>query len=286
MEGVELLFEKAVVYDEKGFCRHRNIGDMVWFNSDPNIFYRASMEDKAIVSRLGDKIWLYAVMDGHGGVNAAEYLSKNVSDEILKQLRNNSKKEKDGYLLIPSHVKNIIFQSFLELDYSWFSENRGDPSGTTFTGVLITSNSLYSINLGDSRTVMESENYIYSTIDQKPSDECEKDRIYKAGSFISKGRVGGILALSRAIGDNEFKVTSRSNEYAGINAPVSPIPVVKSHIIVGDEKIIIACDGIFDVMDNYEALQIGTNSNNGCELMKEAKKRITTDNISAMYVKL
>mmetsp|Transcript_17267 Transcript_17267/g.29077 ORF Transcript_17267/g.29077 Transcript_17267/m.29077 type:complete len:89 (-) Transcript_17267:470-736(-) len=39
------------------------------------------------------------------------------------------------------------------------------------------------------------------TIDHKPEDPIELDRIAKAGSFLRNGRVNGNLNLSRAIGD-------------------------------------------------------------------------------------
>lgn len=43
------------------------------------------------------------------------------------------------------------------------------------------------------------------TIDHKPDNEKEKERIKKAGGTISMGRVNGNLNLSRALGDLEFK---------------------------------------------------------------------------------
>ena len=41
--------------------------------------------------------------------------------------------------------------------------------------------------------------------DHKPDDEKERDRIIKAGGYISDGRINGNLNLSRAIGDLEYK---------------------------------------------------------------------------------
>jgi serine/threonine protein phosphatase PrpC len=41
--------------------------------------------------------------------------------------------------------------------------------------------------------------------DNKPDNENEKRRIQSAGSNVSNGRVDGSLAVSRAIGDWEFK---------------------------------------------------------------------------------
>lgn len=43
------------------------------------------------------------------------------------------------------------------------------------------------------------------SIDHKPDDDQEKNRITKAGGDVWEGRVNGNLNLSRAIGDLEYK---------------------------------------------------------------------------------
>ena len=41
--------------------------------------------------------------------------------------------------------------------------------------------------------------------DHKPDNASELARIQRAGGFVEEGRVNGMLALSRALGDFEYK---------------------------------------------------------------------------------
>lgn len=69
----------------------------------------------------------------------------------------------------------------------------------------------------------------------------EKARICAAGGFVDFGRVNGNLALSRAIGDFEFKKNANLSPEHQI---VTAYPDVVGHdISEDDEFLVIACDG-------------------------------------------
>lgn len=69
----------------------------------------------------------------------------------------------------------------------------------------------------------------------------EKARITAAGGFVDFGRVNGNLALSRAIGDFEFK---KSPELAPEQQIVTAYPDVVVHEMGDDDEfLVIACDG-------------------------------------------
>lgn len=69
----------------------------------------------------------------------------------------------------------------------------------------------------------------------------EKARISAAGGFVDFGRVNGNLALSRAIGDFEFK---KSADLAPEQQIVTAFPDVVTHdVSEDDEFLVIACDG-------------------------------------------
>lgn len=72
-------------------------------------------------------------------------------------------------------------------------------------------------------------------------DAGEKARISAAGGFVDFGRVNGNLALSRAIGDFEFK---KSADLAPEQQIVTAFPDVVTHdVSEDDEFLVIACDG-------------------------------------------
>ena len=68
--------------------------------------------------------------------------------------------------------------------------------------VLVTPTTIYCANAGDSRAVAcVNGKAVELSRDHKPMDPGELDRINKAGSIVSDGRVNGGLNLSRALGD-------------------------------------------------------------------------------------
>lgn len=70
----------------------------------------------------------------------------------------------------------------------------------------------------------------------------EKARISAAGGFVDFGRVNGNLALSRAIGDFEFK---KSAELSPEQQIVTAFPDVTVHELTDDDEfLVIACDGM------------------------------------------
>lgn len=82
-----------------------------------------------------------------------------------------------------------------------------DSIGCTSNVIMIKDdNKLIIANAGDSRCVLARKGTaIPLSFDHKPDNEIEKNRIHKAGSTITEGRVDGNLNLSRAIGDLRYK---------------------------------------------------------------------------------
>lgn len=97
-----------------------------------------------------------------------------------------------------------------------------------------TSRVLYVANAGDARGVLCRDGQaVRLTYDHKGSDRQEAKRIMDAGGFVMSGRVNGVLAVTRSLGDPSMK------EFV-VGAPYTTRTVLGGH----DEFLILACDGV------------------------------------------
>ncbi|UKJ90778.2 protein phosphatase 2C-like protein [Theileria orientalis] len=108
-------------------------------------------------------------------------------------------------------------------------------------------------NAGDSRCVLSRNKMaVPLSVDHKPTDEPELNRIKNAGGYVINGRVDGNLNLSRSLGDLSFKLDNSlsSREQKIISFPdVKILPLTKE-----DEFLILACDGIWDCKSNQQVV--------------------------------
>lgn len=116
---------------------------------------------------------------------------------------------------------------------------------------MVLGNKLYVANAGDSRCVVcRDGEAVDMSIDHKPEDDIELDRIIKAGGKVSRdGRVNGGLNLSRAIGDLGYK----QNKALGVKEQmITAFPDVKTLTINPDTDkfMVLACDGIWNFMSS------------------------------------
>ena len=154
-----------------------------------------------------------------------------------------------------------------ELDDDDFEELAPSPSGATGTDdwngpqagatsvvVCIRGDKAYCANAGDSRAVFSRKGGVAVDMshDHKPTNASERERIQAAGGFVSEGRVNGSLALSRALGDFEYK--GNKNLPPDEQAVTAHPDVKEFQLEDGDEFMILACDGIWDVMTSQKCV--------------------------------
>lgn len=93
---------------------------------------------------------------------------------------------------------------------------------------------LYCANAGDARGVLcRNGKAVRLTYDHKGSDRQEAKRITDAGGFVLSGRVNGVLAVTRSLGDSSMK------EFV-VGAPYT----TETELCDEDEFLILACDGV------------------------------------------
>jgi protein phosphatase 2C family protein 2/3 len=262
------------------------------------------MEDAHVAlpkGQLAPGLAFFGLFDGHGGELAAKtaaegkqcgtFLHGKVIEPIHKRL-----------LQARSTGRYRFIDAFTSFDKD-FREN-GDNSGSTAVVALIdterysNTDVLYIGWVGDSRAVLvdNAGNVVYETKDHKIDDPSEAARLKEAGAVIQFWgahripRIAG-LAIPRALGDRSVKALA-SYEAHG-NDVITAVPdVERINLSPEHQFMILACDGVWDVMESqdaativHEALRNGLTLEAAAQRVRdEAYKRGSTDNISVMVV--
>lgn len=225
--------------------------------------WRVEMEDShSAVTRLSDdfKDWsFFAVFDGHCGSNVSAHCAQNllptiIETEDFKKLSPHSAEPVEGENNIISIIRRAIHAGFLQLDATMRQMpdvvNGDDKSGSTAVCTLISPTHFYIANCGDSRAVLcRQGSPAVCTLDHKPTVPAEKKRIQDAGGSVMIHRVNGSLAVSRALGDFEYKSVEGRGPTEQLVSPAPEI-FVEQRKPEEDEFLVLACDGIWDVMSN------------------------------------
>lgn len=214
--------------------------------------WRMEMEDAHVcLTDFGMENWsFFGVFDGHAGPKVAEYCSKNLLDKILSCYKES--KEEDDL----ERMKDSIRSGFLKMDIDLRGQspwsNGEDHSGTTAICAMISPTHIFWANCGDSRGLLcRSDGIEFATTDHKPFNMTEKDRIEKAGGTVMMQRVNGTLAVSRALGDFDYKRNAGIDDTEQLVSPEPDVTII-NRSEQDDEFILLACDGIYDVMSNDE----------------------------------
>ena len=219
--------------------------------------WRMEMEDAHVcTTEFKLKNWsFFGVFDGHAGSKVSLYCADNLLACILQCLEKNYG-VKDDYSV--TEIEHAMHDGFIQMDSQLLEhptwKNGDDHSGTTAIVVMISPTHIIWANCGDSRGLFCRSNELnFATSDHKPVNVTEKTRIEKAGGTVMMQRVNGTLAVSRALGDFAYK---RDGNLQPIEQLVSPEPDLTSidRESDNDEFLVLACDGIYDVMSNNDVL--------------------------------
>ena len=291
---------------------------------------------------------LFAVFDGHGTSYASEYVARHFistfcnqpsfveySSRFLERSKKCNNKLLDRNI---SLLEDAINSTMLTLDGKLLeeivsktnntdmgnsvNENEGvfeySDAGTTAIIVILTPRDILCANLGDSRAILQrsrsgtNDSTITLSMDHKPYKESEEARIRRAGGVLLGGKIEARLAVSRALGDFDFKHKLSVFRAAGIfirenvsgmddyvtpeSQMVSSVPeiTVIRREALSDKFLVIASDGIWDVLSNEKCINLlasifvrrGQSIALACEdLLDQCYTRGSLDNMTAILIR-
>lgn len=209
----------------------------------------------------------FGVYDGHGGYQVADYCRdrlhfalaeeiERIKDELCKRNTGEGRQvqwEKvftSCFLTVDGEIEGKIGRAAAVGSSDMVLEAvASETVGSTAVVALVCSSHLVVSNCGDSRAVLyRGKEAMPLSVDHKPDREDEYARIENAGGKVIQwqgARVFGVLAMSRSLGDRYLK------PYVIPEPEVTFMPRSRE-----DDCLIIASDGLWDVMSNQEVCEV------------------------------
>ena len=268
---------------------------------------RKTMEDSHLIALQAacddggeptPSVGFFSVFDGHGGDECALYCSERMFPVLLSHMPELPGRNEMAEL---DDLETALRESYVEVEKEFIAmaEKKNLDPGSTAVSALIHGNKLVVANVGDSEAVLSrAGKAVNLTVIHNPAkNPAEGERIEAMGGRIYKNRVAlhnvppqlCSIAVSRAFGDVIFKHTP-SGELSGLTADPDSTGLL---IEPSDEFLILACDGVWDVMTHDDALTLVSDdlAANGFdpqhaveELVEAAYRAGSTDNITALVV--
>eukprot|EP00798_Chlamydomonas_sp_ICE-L_P005307 gene5307-18551_t len=209
---------------------------------------------------------VFMVCDGHAGVDAAAFVSKNFLRLLTNKLPAklppiNKTAEVEAFA---EHLRKALCETFVRLDSEW--SKSGHTAGTTVTAVVTTGWLVTVANTGDSAAIIDTGSTIVEVTRSHRihTNTEEQARLRAAGCNLAslgfhlqgpaKAKEKGVgpmriwpggLCVSRSIGDLD----------AG--KEVVPVPHIRQFLVpVNGARLVIASDGLWDVLSCAKAARL------------------------------
>ncbi|KAG8375098.1 hypothetical protein BUALT_Bualt10G0065000 [Buddleja alternifolia] len=214
---------------------------------------RRVMEDAVTVAPpgwLAGEYYFFAAYDGHGGAKVVETCGERLHKYLGKH-KEKAKKVPEENL----DWEKVMAECFSSMDEEFGENMSRDESeqteaerimGSTAVVVLVGKEEVVVANCGDSRAVLCRGGVAMPLSSDRKLDRAdEKERIEAAGGRIINWRVESELAISRSLGNQCLKpyVTSEPE-----------VTIVRRS--ERDEFLMIATNGLFDVVSNEVACEV------------------------------
>ena len=269
---------------------------------------RGINEDAHLVTRFefraGNEripVALAGVLDGHGGIlprnetEGGKYYSDRVADQLVPMVRKRLEQYNEGGLT-EAGVWNALKLAMVDL-----GRMEVTAQGTTACTVLAIKDRLWTVNVGDSRALLElPEGECLQLSEDQTPDGAERGTQQIPGKYarssIKRGgepderrmrgpQRSGSLGPARSMGEHLLQgaISSRGK----ITSQPITDDVRRGHLMIG-------CDGIFDVATSEQVVQLMrtqrqrnpgvTNEELAAEIVAHAFEAKSLDNLSAMVI--
>lgn len=285
--------------------------------STQNSRFRKHMEDECVAipkykAFQGDpvKSSFFGVYDGHGGDFCSKYAATHLHAKLseLMESRFHSNRLRDSQLsnqsasttsssveysdidadvLSAEDIERCYADAFASVDKELEAFDESGTSGSTAVTCLIRSYNgrtmFHVANVGDSRAIFFSNGETSRlTVDHKATNEDEVRRIKALKGIIFNKRVGGVVAVTRALGQADEKPF------------ISSAPHIESvEVVCDDAFLVLVSDGVSDVFRDEELTQFvaerlagGAKALDICrQMLDRAKAQGSMDNMTAVLVR-
>ncbi|XP_019187571.1 PREDICTED: probable protein phosphatase 2C 65 [Ipomoea nil] len=280
VKNAENKEEREADEEHDGIVGRGDFGARVRLHGSSRFVSMYSQQGKKGVNQDAMTVWEHfggekgaffcGVFDGHGpsGHRVAQFIRDRLPSKLSVASKDNSQDfEKDiHHHPLFSKWKSTFPQSFKDIDNALEGEEKIDSfsSGTTAVTLIKQGEHLIIGNLGDSRAIMctrdDTDQLVPEqlTVDLKPNLPVESERIKSCkGRVMATAEEPNVfrvwmpeqdcpgLAMARAFGDFCLK------DYGVISVP----EIFYRKISERDEFVVLASDGVWDVLSNYEVIK-------------------------------
>eukprot|EP00698_Gefionella_okellyi_P003570 TRINITY_DN1335_c0_g1_i1.p1 TRINITY_DN1335_c0_g1~~TRINITY_DN1335_c0_g1_i1.p1 ORF type:complete len:867 (-),score=151.57 TRINITY_DN1335_c0_g1_i1:2032-4632(-) len=197
---------------------------------------RPYMEDGIAIhgALCGDSVDYIALFDGHAGAGAMQIAVSRMHEDIATRLS----------MMGTDQAAEALLESMAAVNKCIVERTE---AGAVALVALVIGAKLYVASLGDSRAVLyKTKGYTRLTTDHKATDENEANLVRERGGFVTDdGRLCGVLAVSRALGDRELL------PFVGTHPDISVFDLTSDC-----EGVVLGCDGVWDVLTDEQAANV------------------------------
>ncbi|CAJ2676289.1 unnamed protein product [Trifolium pratense] len=206
-------------------------------------------------------VHFFGVYDGHGG---SQRMHSVIAEEWEREIAYGAEWQRKW---------EAVFANGFERTDKEIESDEVAPEmvGSTASVVVLSGCQIITSNCGDSRAILcRRTETVPLTVDQKPDREDELLRIEGEGGKVinwNGARVFGVLAMSRAIGDRYLRPW------------IIPVPEITFTTRTDeDECLILASDGLWDVMTNEEVGEVARH------ILRRRRRSLSMEEISPTQI--